>query len=131
MSDEDESSNYSSLRIAVVGPCASGKSTLVGALQKMGYKVHHVAQEHSYVPYMWQHITKPDVLIYLDLDYDTMKARRPHNCGPPRALVEQHKRLSHARQHCHLYLDTTSLSPAQVQAQVLNFLQNLPAEDTN
>jgi dephospho-CoA kinase len=38
------------LRIGVVGPCAAGKTTLVAALKNRGYEVHHIAQEHSYVP---------------------------------------------------------------------------------
>ena len=41
------------LRIAVVGPCASGKSTFAKALKAAGYEARHPAQEHSYVPNMW------------------------------------------------------------------------------
>jgi deoxyadenosine/deoxycytidine kinase len=68
-------------RIALVGPCSSGKSTLGSVLKQMGYEVRQVAQEHSYVPNMWQRISQPDILIYLDVDYATMRARRP----PPTA----------------------------------------------
>lgn len=112
------------LRIALVGPCSSGKSTLAPTLKQIGYEVRQVAQEHSYVPNMWQRISKPDILIYLDVDYTTSLARRPFIDGGPQRLSEQRQRLQHARQHCDLYLDTSNLTPTQVQEQVLDFLQD-------
>ena len=110
-------------RIAVVGACASGKSTLVSSLRKAEYEVHHVAQEHSYVPDMWQRICQPDLLIYLDVNYETIRARKPHLDFQPEHLVEQNQRLAHARQHCQLYLDTNELSASEVQTQTLSFLE--------
>lgn len=110
------------LRVALVGPCTSGKSTLAKMLREAGYEACQPAQEHSYVPAMWQKLTRPDILIYLDVDYETVVARRPKNPGSPQRLEEQHQRLSHARQHCDFYLDTSELSAAQVQAEVLLFL---------
>jgi len=110
-------------RIALVGPCSSGKSTLGAVLKQMGYEVRQVAQEHSYVPYMWQRISKPDILIYLDVDYAAARRRRPFIDGGTKRLAEQHHRLEHALQHCHFYLDTSTLTPAQVQQQVVDFLQ--------
>ncbi|RMG98956.1 MAG: hypothetical protein D6706_06420 [Chloroflexi bacterium] len=116
--------NNKPLRVAIVGPCSSGKSTLIPALKQAGYDARHVAQEHSYVPDMWQKITKPDILIYLDVDYQNARARRPHIDGGPQRLADQHKRLAHARQHCDYYLDTSNLSPEEVQKKVLQFLQD-------
>lgn len=110
------------LRIAVVGPCTAGKSTLARALRAAGYEARQPAQEHSYVPAMWQKLTQPDMLIYLDVDYETVAARRPKNAGSPQRLAEQHQRLHHARQHCDLYLDTSKLTIAEVKAAVLAFL---------
>jgi adenylate kinase family enzyme len=110
------------LRVALVGPCASGKSTLARALRAAGYEARQPAQEHSYVPAMWQKLTQPDILIYLDVDYEAIVARRPINAGSPQRLDEQHQRLHHARQHCDLYLDTSPLSVTQVRAQVFSFL---------
>jgi chloramphenicol 3-O-phosphotransferase len=111
------------LRIAVVGPCSSGKSTLAKALKALGYDARHPAQEHSYVPDMWQRISKPDRLIYLDVDYTTSRQRRPYLDGGPQRLVIQRQRLAHARQHCDFYLDTSSLSPDEVYQAVLHFLE--------
>lgn len=114
-----------SLRVAVVGPCVSGKSELVGALREAGYEARHVAQEHSYAPSMWQRISKPDLLIFLDVDYEAAKKRRPRiNWGPER-LEEQAVRLAHAREHCDLYVDTSNLSREAVRDRVLRFVREL------
>lgn len=115
--------SHKRLRIAVVGPCGAGKSTLVAALRTTQYEVRHVAQEHSYVPAMWQKITQPDILIYLDVNYEMAAVRRPYTVGGPERLEEQHHRLAHARQHCNLYLDTSYLTVKEVQEQVFAFLQ--------
>ena len=112
-----------SRRLAVVGPCSAGKTTLVQALRAAGYETRHVAQEHSYVPDMWQRISRPDLLIFLDVDYAAALARRPTTTGSPARLAQQATRLAHARQHCHFYLDTSQLTPDEVRQQVLAFLQ--------
>lgn len=116
------------LRVAVVGPCVSGKSELVQALRQAGYEARHVAQEHSYVPSMWQRISRPDVLIYLDVNYGTALARRPYIDWGPERLQEQAQRLSHARQKCDLYVDTSALSKSQVRRKVMRFLEEFAAE---
>ena len=113
------------LRVAVVGPCSSGKSTLTKALKAAGYEARHPAQEHSYVPNMWERITQPDVLVYLDVDYLNARARRPHIDGGPQRLAEQHHRLRHAREHCDFYLDTSGLCADEVKTAVLTFLADL------
>lgn len=110
------------VRVAVVGPCVSGKSELVRALRAAGYEARHVAQEHSYVPAMWQRISRPDLLIYLDVDYATAKARRPRIDWGAERLAEQAKRLAHARQHCDLYLDTSTLTAAEIQEEAFALL---------
>lgn len=109
-------------RIAVVGPCAAGKSTLVQRLRALGYDAHEPAQEHSGVPDMWQRITKPDVLIYLDAGLSTIARRRRIDWGQP-YLDELNRRLRHARQHADLYLPTDDLTPEQVLQRVCEFLE--------
>lgn len=113
------------LRIAVVGACASGKSSLVSALRLAGYEARHVAQEHSYVANMWERISPPDVLIYLDVDHSGIRSRRPRLDFKQKDLEEQNRRLAHAREHCSLYLNTNLLNPAEVQAQALAFLSEM------
>lgn len=112
----------SPLRVALVGPCSAGKSTLSPALKKAGFETRQPAQEHSIAANMWQRISKPDILIYLDLSYEQARARRPHINGGPERLQEQHRLLAHARQHCDYYLDTSELTPQEVQDAVLGFL---------
>ncbi len=109
--------------IGVVGPCGSGKSTLVTGLEKRGYRCRHIAQEHSYVQYMWRHITNPDVLIFLQCSFENSTTRRKLNWQ--RAdHEEQMRRLAHALEHADLVVDTNLLSPDEVLNRVLEYLQN-------
>jgi deoxyadenosine/deoxycytidine kinase len=109
------------LVIGLVGPCASGKTTMTKALRALGYQVCHIAQEHSYVPTMWQKIAHPDVLIYLDVSYETSISRRKLNWTDAE-YAEQLRRLSHARQHADLIIQTDSLTPEEVLARIISQL---------
>ncbi len=109
-------------RVAVVGPSAAGKSTLVAALRERGYDARHVAQEHSYVPDMWQRIARPDVLIYLDVGYEAASQRRRMLAWGTPQWEEECRRLSHARTHCDLYILTDDLTPDEVLERALDFL---------
>jgi cytidylate kinase len=108
--------------IGVVGPCGSGKSTLIEKLEMHGYPCRHIAQEHSYVKDMWQRISHPDVLIFLGASFPVSTARRQLN-WLERDHAEQERRLSHARQHADLFVDTDALNPEQVLEIVLTFLK--------
>ena len=107
--------------IGVVGPCGSGKSTLIMGLEKHGYRCRHIAQEHSYVKYMWQVITNPNVLIYLQCSFENSTTRRKLNWLPA-DHKEQLGRLSHAREHADLIIDTDSLNAEDVLAHALDYL---------
>ena len=109
--------------IGVVGTCGSGKSTLVAGLERQGYRCRHIAQEHSYVKYMWQVITRPDILIFLESSFENSTSRRKLNWLQA-DHDEQRNRLSHAREHAHLIVDTNLLSAEQVLARVLEFLSS-------
>jgi len=114
------------LLIGIVGPCGSGKSTLIAGLEKHGYRCRHIAQEHSYVKYMWQHITNPDVLIFLECSYENSTTRRNLNWQPTDHEEQQH-RLSHAREHAHIIINTNLFNSDEVLAQALIFLkENYP-----
>lgn len=124
MLDPDDSSHAQKpLRIALVGPCAAGKSTLAKALKADGFVVRQPAQEHSFAPDMWQKMSKPDLLIYLDVDYSHFQQRRPQNDGGPDYHAEQQRRLAHARAHCDFYLNTSGLTKEGVKTAVFHFLQ--------
>lgn len=110
-----------SILIGVVGPCGAGKSTLIHALDALGYRTRHIAQEHSYVRDMWKRLTNPDVLVFLQVSYPVASQRRNLNWSEADYL-EQQRRLSHAREHADLFINTDPLSPGQVLEQVLAFL---------
>ncbi|MEM7802137.1 MAG: hypothetical protein AAF633_23290 [Chloroflexota bacterium] len=117
---------FKNLKIAIVGPCSSGKSTLRKSLHSVGYThIKNPTQEHSYVPDMWQKISKPDILIYLDVDYPATLERRPHIDLGPNRVKHQSDRLAHARQHADLYIDTSQLNPQEIELQVVDFLDQL------
>jgi hypothetical protein len=104
--------------IAVVGVCAAGKTTLAQAMRARGYNVRQVLQEHSYVPYMWQRITAPDVLIYLDAQLETIRKRRQDPEFPAGLFEQELARLAHAREHCDLYVPTDDMTPSAIAAHV-------------
>lgn len=108
--------------IAIVGVCAAGKSTLAAGLRSQGYNARGVLQEHSYVPTMWQKITRPDILVYLDASLDNIRRRRNDPGFPADLYGQELIRLSHARAHCHLYINTDHLTPAEVLAAAVDGL---------
>jgi cytidylate kinase len=110
------------LIIGVVGPCGSGKSTLTAGLTASGYYGRHIAQEHSYVPYMWKRITNPDVLVFLQASFKICTQRRKLDWTEADYL-EQQRRLSHALEHADLLIETDSISPAEVLSRLLEFLK--------
>jgi len=109
--------------IGVVGPCGSGKSTLIAGLEQNSYTCRHIAQEHSYVQAMWQIITNPDILIYLHSSFQNCTIRRKLNWNES-DYTEQLRRLAHAREHADIVIDTDELTPARVLQTALTFLQS-------
>lgn len=107
--------------IGIVGPCGSGKSTLLDGLEKHGYECRHIAQEHSYVPDMWQLITQPGILIYLNASFAVSTARAKLNWRK-KDHAEQLRRLAHARSHTNLLIETDALTPEDVLQRALDFL---------
>lgn len=91
-------------RIVVVGPCGSGKTTLVDHLLERGYNARVVAQEHSIIRDLWQK-RGPDVVIALDLDLETLRRRRSPSWSAD-IFQKQHERLREAFDAADLLINT-------------------------
>lgn len=107
--------------IGITGPCGAGKTTLQAGLQSRGYRARAIVQEHSYVKDMWQQLTKPDLLIYLQASCATGAKRRKMSWTESE-WEEQQRRLAHARSHADLVVETDGLASAEVLEVVLEFL---------
>jgi deoxyadenosine/deoxycytidine kinase len=108
------------MKIAVVGVCAAGKTTLSKGLKELGYDAYTVPQEHSGVKTFWRK-KSPDILIMLEASLSVIQSRRSVPYGEERMRV-QHERLADAMTHADLILDTDPLSVGEVRAQVVSFI---------
>ncbi|GEM_PF-278184 len=115
-------------RVTVVGVCAAGKTALVERLRARGYDARHCIQEHSQVADMWQRISRPEVLVYLDASLEVIRQRRPDDDFDEEYIREQRHRLAHARQHCQIYVSTDALSIEGVLSRVVAGLSELGVE---
>lgn len=113
--------------IGVVGPCAAGKTTLINNLQKQGYHARQIAQEHSYVPDMWARISKPSLLIYLDVSYENSIKRKRLNWSR-NEYQTQIERLNHARKNADIFIDTNNKSSNEVLLQTIEKLNKQDKE---
>jgi deoxyadenosine/deoxycytidine kinase len=119
------------LQVVVVGPCAAGKTTLVGGLRAQGFAAARlVAQEHSGIHDLWARRGRPQVLIYLDVQAETMNRRQGRSDWTEEARAEQVARLGHAHRKCDLYLPTDDLTIPKVLETVINFLEQTGARRT-
>ena len=109
------------LTIGLVGPCTSGKSTVGELLEKRGFNVRHIAQEHSFAKTMWKVISNPDVLVFLSVSYPITLKRRNWKWTED-DYREQMRRLSHAREHADIVIDTDHLSPDEIVHLILSKL---------
>lgn len=111
-------------RIVVVGPCASGKTTLVERLGELGYDARVVAQEHSVIRDLWQK-RNPDVVVALDLDLEQVRERRSPTWSADIYRV-QHERLDEAFEAADIRIDSGMHSEDEVEEIVLRWLEENP-----
>jgi deoxyadenosine/deoxycytidine kinase len=125
----DPASKSPSPRVVVVGPCASGKSTLVNSLQEFGIEAWVAGQEHSVIRKLWDR-RKPDVVVALDLSLDTLRERRGESWSADLFKV-QHERLQDAFERADLVIDTGETPVEDVLSQVLDLLGRVAAKPAN
>lgn len=77
------------------------------------------------MPDMWQRISQPEFLIFLDASFETC-TRRKQLDWVLGEYQEQQDRLRHARAHCDVYLATDRMTPPEVVAQALQALGGTP-----
>lgn len=118
----EEESDQRPIRIAVVGPCASGKSTLVRRLRAEGWDARMPAQEHSGIPDMWRKLLAPDILVALDARDEVLQSRRPDVDLDSKYLATERERLAHAHAHADLIIDTSDLTPDEAYARLAAWL---------
>lgn len=93
-------------RIVVVGPCASGKTTLVERLVAAGFDAYACAQEHSEISSLWQHLN-PDGMVALDVSLEALRERRGQD-WPESIYLTQRRRLAAAWEAAEVVIDTTT-----------------------
>ena len=104
-------------RVVLVGPCASGKSTLATRLAAVGIDARVCGQEHSAIRDLWKRM-QPDLLVALDVDLETLRERRSPT-WPERLYEVQRARLAGAFAAADLVIDTAATDPDETAAQVV------------
>lgn len=116
------------MRIAVVGVCASGKTTLVKGLKDAGYDAYNVAQEHSGIHNFWNK-HHPDILVMIDATLPAIKKRRLVYWDQERLDV-QHKRLADAKAHANIFIQTDAYNADEVREQVIDYIETWKKNQT-
>jgi GTPase SAR1 family protein len=108
-------------RVVVIGPCASGKTTLVEGLKREGCDAVVCGQEHSEITNLWQH-SEPDLLVMLEVSLESIRVRRGED-WPESIYLAQLDRLRDARMAADLIIDTSIFSADQTRAIALDLIQ--------
>lgn len=107
--------------VVVVGPCVSGKTTLVSRLKEEGIQARCVAQEHTIIPELYRH-GPSDMVVYLDVSYEEAARRRPIDWGPER-LKKQKSFMESCRRAADMYVHTDGLGVEEVVKQVVGVVR--------
>ncbi len=113
-------------RVVVIGPCASGKTSLSNRLQRLGYDAHACGQEHSDIPTLWEH-QRPDIVIGLTIDLPTLRARRHSASWSDRLYSRQLDRLRSGFARADLVVGCDDIDQDAVLATVVDWLDRHPA----
>lgn len=117
-----------SRRLVVIGPCASGKTSLTTRLQRLGFDARACGQEHSEIQELWRHLD-PDVLIGLKIDLDTLRRRRSSGWSAS-IYARQQERLASGYAQADLVIDCHDIDQDAVLQEVLDWLSDHEQHDT-
>lgn len=115
------------MRVAVVGVCGSGKSTIVAGLKDHGIDAYAVAQEHSVIADLWRH-QFPDFLAVLTVDLETVRERRGAE-WPGWIFDLQIERLADARQHASIVLSNQDAPPDATVQRIIEAINDRAADE--
>jgi hypothetical protein len=76
---------------------------------------------------MWRRLSNPDVLIFLQASYPVTMQRKPFKWSQEEYQKQLH-RLRNAHGHADIFIDTDDLTPEEVLATALEFLNKLAEE---
>lgn len=77
---------------------------------------------------MWHLLTKPDILIFLEVSYEKTLERKPLNWTREEYEL-QLQRLQHAYEHADIHINTDLLSPTELLNTALHEIQNLESSN--
>ena len=120
----------STIKIGLVGVCGAGKTTLTNGLKPYYNNVRQIAQEHSFVPDMWQRMANPDVLIFLKASYPVTLQRKSFQWSE-KEYQQQIYRLRHAFSHADIHINTDNISPKELLIIVLEYLSEFDSLPQN
>jgi hypothetical protein len=97
-------------------------------LRAAGYDARPVSQEHSNVPDLWQQFDRPLYLIYLNASLEEQRSRRQDVSWSVAAHQQEVLRLTHAREHADVRINTAELTPEGVYRVASTYLarQHVP-----
>jgi len=114
------------LRVVVVGPCASGKTTLTERLIAAGFDAFVCSQEHSEIATLWRHLG-PEAMVALDVDLATLRQRRGGD-WPETIYREQRRRLADAWAAADIIVDTSNTSADETFARAVTALETIDSK---
>lgn len=109
-------------RVVVIGPCASGKTSLTKRLRAQGFDARACGQEHSEISELWRHMA-PDVLIGLRIDLQTLRERRSSGTWSGAIYARQQERLASGYAHADLVIDCDAVGQDDVEREVVDWLR--------
>lgn len=104
------------MKVAVIGGCASGKTTISMRLRELGFDAYVVGQEHSEISDLWKR-RSPDRVVFLETTLEAVRARRG-DFWPEWLFRRQYQRLKPARDAADVVVDTSG-TPVEESLRVI------------
>jgi hypothetical protein len=100
---------------------------MVAGLIRRGYDAYACAQEHSAVPLLWRHLD-PDVVVFLDVDLESLRKRRGNPDWSEAIYREQLRRLESARRSAHVVIDSAEMEASEALDLAIDEIERVPRD---